>query len=1053
MFKKRHCVHKYPTKCLYDHICYSKFLLRLFPTFMAVNSNSPSESGTSGLSHYVTPLMACALAVGCTIGWGAFVMPATTLLPMCGPVGTSLGFLVGTVLILVIAANYHYLINRCQDPGGAFAFARRAFGYDHSFLCGVFLVLTYVTMLWANGTSFSVLAGYLFGDTFRVGPHYVVAGYDVYLGEACLGAGAIALFSLIAMKTKTLAGIVLTAFAMIMVLGIVVLSVGAFVNVDEPVQRMEPMFASGSSPVSQVWMCIAFVPWAFVGFETLSNSSGEFRFSPRKSFGILAVAVIVSVICYILVMLLSALSIPDEFGNWMEYMDHMHREHNSVPMLIFSGAGRFLGNMGVPVLGLVIAGALITSIIANTVAASRLLFALGKDEIFSPWFARLSRDGVPSNAILFIALCSVGMPFLGRTVISWTVDMTTIGAVFAYAYTSAAAVRIATLEKFSLYRVTGIAGVAISALFMLFLLIPHIFTGNILESESYLMLAFWSIIGFFFFRVVFKKDRRFGNSAVVGIALLALIFFALLMWVRQATFVSVKESVNNIYTFYENAVASSTLPLTDGQAGNRLQYVGEQLASIKSALHENSLIQFFSMVLALLIMFSVYSIIRRREMQMEMDKLNAEQSNRAKSTFLSNMSHDIRTPMNAIIGYTDIALQPGVSLEEIREYLRKISSSGTHLMELVNDVLEMSRIESGRLELRLESNDIVQIIEDIRDLFSNQMSKKQLEFLVDTSAVSQRRVLCDGHYLKRIIVNLVVNALKFTPEKGRVELILAQERYEVAAANEGEQDSNAGPGRIEDNFSDLTIPRREDETALYVITVRDNGIGMSQEFASKVFEPFERERTSTVSGITGTGLGMAITKTLIDMMGGTVTLKTAQGKGTEFTVRVPLHFASGQVSGEPADAGNAAAPVPPPAEGAGTAAPPAPENFAGRRLLLAEDIAINREIAVMSLKRFGFEVETAENGQVALDMLKKSEPGYYDAVLMDIQMPVMDGHEASRQIRALGNRELASVPIVAMTANAFVEDVEAEKSSGIDAHISKPLNVKEMIATIASVLK
>ncbi|MBQ8708895.1 MAG: amino acid permease [Succinivibrionaceae bacterium] len=1027
---------------------------------MALNQNT-AGSGSSGLAQYVTPLMAFAISVGCSIGWGAFVMPATTLLPRCGPLGTSIGMLVGALMILVIAANYHYLINRCRDSGGAFAFARRAFGYDHSFLCGVFLAVTYITMLWANGAVFAVLAGNVFGDVFKVGPEYSVAGYEVYFGEACLGSGAILLFSLVAMKAKSLAGALLSGFALVMIAGIAALMAGAASSEADVLTRLQPLFSHEASPVVQIWICLAFVPWAFVGFETLSNSAEEFGFSPKRSCLILTAAVIAITICYILVTLLSALAVPEQFSSWEEYTDYLRSENKSIPILILDGARGFLGDAGLPVAAVAILGALVTSIITNVIAASRLLFALGKDEILPAWFTRVNRNHVPSNAILFIILCSVGMPFFGRTVISWTVDMTTIGAVFAYAYTSAAAVKIAWLENFRTFKITGVAGLVISLFFMLFILIPHIFTGNTLESESYLMLAFWSIIGFYFFRVVFKKDSRFGNSSVVGIALLTLIFFALLMWVRQASYQSVQESVLELSEHYQSLISAASSQ-SDAQqtAASSQEFVSNQLAKVRSALHENSLIQFFSMVLALAIMFSVYSIIRRRELQMKKDKLNAEQSSKAKSTFLSNMSHDIRTPMNAIIGYTDIALQPGVTLEEIREYLKKISTSGNHLMDLVNDVLEMSRIESGKLELKLASHNIVGIADDVRDMFSNQMNKKHIDFVVDTSGVKDPVVLCDGHYIKRIIMNLVGNALKFTNEKGKVEFLLSQKEFDSENAN----GSGGAPGSHA-QFDNLNIPDAKTvRKAVYMLIVRDNGIGMSQQFAEKVFEPFERERTSTVSGITGTGLGMAISKTLVDMMDGTIVCRTAPGKGTEFTVNVPMEIVdsieentTGAASG--ADQVSGAAPKQQnvsDVKSTDKKSQPAsfsPDMYKGRRLLLAEDIAINREIAVMSLKRFGFDVETAENGRQAVDILSASEPGYFDAVLMDIQMPVMDGHTATKEIRKLANSELASIPIIAMTANAFVEDIEAEKESGMNGHISKPLNIPEMISTIGSVLE
>ncbi len=1040
---------------------------------MVSKSNSPAE-GIAGLSAYVSPLMAFALCVGCTIGWGAFVMPATNLLPDCGPLGSLLGFSIGAILILVIACNYHYLINRCRDPGGAFAFARRAFGYDHSFLCGIFLVLTYMSLLWANATVFSILSEYLFGDLFKFGFHYTVAGSTVYFGQACLSGGMIVLFSLLAMRFKSLTSFFLIAFVLMLIGGLIALCCGAYTSLPDFASRLEPLYADESKPLQQIFLCLTFVPWAFVGFETVSNSSAEFNFSPKKSFFIFLVAVLVVIFCYASVIVLSTLSVPDEYASWKDYTDHVTQIDNAAPMLLFYGGEKLLGKWGVAVIGLVVGSALITSIVTNVIAASRILYALGREEIIPKWFTTLNSQKVPVNAIWFIVMISVGMVFIGRTVINWTVDMVTIGAGIAYAYTSAAAIKIAIAEKFRLYEITGVLGLVISVAFMLFLLIPHLFTGYMLESESYLMLAIWCIFGFFFFRLVFKKDTRFGSSAIVGVTLLSLIFFALLMWVRQATFATIKSSVGTISSLYQQELVD----VADSQTGTPLMgekfsFVAEQLDVIESALHENSLIQFFSMILALCIMFSVYSIIHHRESQLEKDKMQALQSSKAKSTFLSNMSHDIRTPMNAIIGYTDIALQPGVGIDEMREYLKKISTSSNHLMDLVNDVLEMSRIENGRLELRLAFHDIVQIVDDIGDLFINQMNAKKIKFTVDTSAVKDRGVICDGHYINRIIINLLGNALKFTDECGRVELILRQEN--IVGDDRRILDQHLPPSEVGlGAFENLDVPAKR---FCYVIIVRDNGIGMTQDFASHVFEPFERARTSTVSGINGTGLGMAISKNLVDMMQGSIDLKTELGKGTEFTVRLPLDLSKDSVEEKSADAKkqnveqhdsgkNSKASdlkTTDQGEGAAVARNSSPNivgasksnltSFKGKRVLLVEDIAINREIAINVLQRTGFEVEWAENGKVAVDKLTSSKPGYFDLILMDIQMPVMDGHTASREIRSLDNPDLANIPIIAMTANAFVEDIEAEKESGMNGHISKPLNIPQMIDTIGSILK
>ena len=402
----------------------------------------------------------------------------------------------------------------------------------------------------------------------------------------------------------------------------------------------------------------------------------------------------------------------------------------------------------------------------------------------------------------------------------------------------------------------------------------------------------------------------------------------------------------------------------------------------------------------------------RREQQIQqalrdaVDAANA--SNKAKSDFLSNMSHDIRTPMNAIIGYTNLARNAD-SIEDVQEYLDKIDMSSGQLLALINDILEMSRIESGKVERHYEPADLRAIIDEIGDLFTEQMRQKNLEFSVHTSQMTDNLVWCDKRNLNRVLLNLVSNAYKFTPEGGSVSITL----WQTGAAIGG--------------------------YGSYEMSVEDTGIGMSREFVDKMFTAFERERTSTDSGIEGTGLGLAITKSLVDLMGGTIEVLTSPGGGTKIVIGLKLKIAQEDDVPKAKDAlaSDANSEI----------------NFSEKRLLLVEDNAINMEIAKMILDQQGFMVEEAENGQVAVDMVSQSEPGYYDAILMDVQMPVMNGYEATRAIRALDDKALASTPILAMTANAFQEDVQAAKDAGMQAHIAKPIDVAVLVEELAAVLK
>ena len=518
----------------------------------------------------------------------------------------------------------------------------------------------------------------------------------------------------------------------------------------------------------------------------------------------------------------------------------------------------------------------------------------------------------------------------------------------------------------------------------------------------------------------------------------------------------------------------------------------------------------------------------------------AESANRAKSTFLSNMSHDIRTPMNAIIGFTTLALSNIDDTDRVKDYLGKTLASSNHLLSLINDVLDMSRIESGKIHLEEVEVNLSDVLHDLKTIVSGQIYAKQLELYMDAMDVTDEDVYCDKTRLNQILLNLLSNAIKFTPAGGTVSVRVRQLAGKVRGCGQ------------------------------YEFRIKDNGIGMSQEFAQKIFEPFERERTSTVSGIQGTGLGMAITKNIVDMMGGTIEVQTAQGKGTEFTVCVPMRAQTEQrpvekiteleglkalvvdddfntcdsvtkmlvkvgmraewtLSGKEAvlrarqsiemsdvyhayiidwrlpdmngievtrqirslhddtpiiiltaydwsdieveakAAGVTAFCAKPmfmsdlretlmsalgqkPADAVQRLLPEKNADFKGKHILLVEDNALNREIAQEILREYGFLVDSAENGAVAVEKVSTAAPGSYDLVLMDVQMPIMDGYTATRKIRALDDPARAKLPILAMTANAFDEDRRNALESGMNGFLSKPIVIDDLVQELRKIL-
>ena len=410
-------------------------------------------------------------------------------------------------------------------------------------------------------------------------------------------------------------------------------------------------------------------------------------------------------------------------------------------------------------------------------------------------------------------------------------------------------------------------------------------------------------------------------------------------------------------------------------------------------------------------------ITDRKKMQRELDEQRdrledaleqAQSANHAKSAFLMNMSHDIRTPMNAIIGFTTLANDRVEDTEAVRDYLQKISVSSDHLLSLINNVLEMSRIESGQLELRDRECSLQEILYDIRTIVQADVAAKDINFLIDTADVADENLICDRARLSQALLNVLSNALKFTPAGGAVSVRIRQ----LGSAEEGR--------------------------AAYEFKIRDTGIGMSREFKEHLFEAFSRERTSTVSGVEGTGLGLAITKNIVDLMRGEITVESEEGKGSEFTITLPLRI------------NNAAQRTDALPESRGV---PAGEfSFSGRRILLVEDNELNQEIAKAVLEEAGFEVDVADDGTVAVEKVRGAQPGQYDLILMDIQMPIMNGYEATRQIRALDS-PLSSIPIIALSANALEEDKRNSLESGMNNHVGKPFDVQQLLELLRSYLK
>ena len=962
------------------------------------------------LTKYISPLAAWGLAFGYAVGWGSFVMPGRSFLPGAGPVGTVIGVLIGGFVMSILAWNYHTLVRRRAASGGAICYVQDAFGADYSFLVAWSLILAYLAILWANATALSFISRHALGDLLHCGFHYQVAGLDIYLTEAffcvvaMLAAGALCLFG------KRMAVRVNLALALLFFCGIVVFFTVAALRNPAGISAFTPTFSplDGGSPSFQVMHILSMMPWAFVGFEAISNSSAEFRFNTHRTFAVMFAAVAASAVAYAMLALLPVLSLPEGYSTWPAYIKEFGALQGPDSLPTLGAAYRILGKAGPPLFFAMMFAAVLTGIICAIIATSRLLHGLAEDGVLPSWLGHLDGDGNPRNAIIAVLAGSIVVPFFGRTAMGWPIDVSSIGAAIVYCFTSAAAFKFARKHRDRLTQVTGIVGGVLAVVFCLLLLVPTYLSGSVLSAESYLVMALWCLLGFIIYRSIFKHHReKFGHAPVVWIGVLVLIFFSTVMWCRQMTKGALNDSAHLITGFYEERRSHIIgMNLSPAAVEKEHRFMEDCIADLNKKIFEYDFVEVSLLALALGLIFSIYRTQQYREKTLELAKVKAEQSNHAKSSFLSNMSHDIRTPMNAIIGYTELARRNGVSETMLREYLRKIEASSHHLLALINDVLEMSRIESGKMELEPTAIDLAALLGEVHDMFATATAVKKIDLVVDSSRLVHSAVMCDKNRLNRVLLNLVSNAIKFTPEGGRIT---------ITAVQLGDADRDDG---------------------LYELRVKDTGIGMSPQFAEHVFEAFEREKTSTVSGTQGTGLGMSITKSIVELMKGEISVKTEQGKGTEFTIRVALPFADKDAVKSAATSATATAGSP-------------NVDFSSKRLLLVEDNEINREIAMTMLSDAGFTVDAAENGQVAVEKVAQGGAGFYDAILMDVQMPVMGGYEATRTIRAMNIPGLSDVPIIALSANAFESDVKDALAAGMNAHIAKPIKIQALMDVLA----
>ena len=580
--------------------------------------------GAPSLRKGITPAGAFSLALGTSIGWGSLVVTCTEYLAVAGPWGSVLGILIGALIMLVIARNYHYMINCFPEAGGVYAYAREAFGYDHAFVAAWFLSLTYLSIYWANVTSLPLFARYFFGahNPFQFVKLYTIFSYDVYLGEVLLCAAAVLLFGLLCTRSTKLLMRTMAVLAGVFILGIAGCAVGVLAG--RGGLRFEPGFHPDTSELRQIIHIACISPWAFIGFENISHGAEEFTFRRSKVFRILTGAVLTAAALYILALLLSVSAYPPEYASWVDYIrslsDIPPTAENYKGLPAFYAVSVCLGPGGVRVLMLALLALIVSSLIGNMFALSRLLCAMGRDEVLPKGLAGLNRAGAPSRAVALLAGVSLLIPFLGRMAIGWIVDVTTISATLLYGLVSLAVIRIARKRDDTRELWLGRSGVALMAAFGAYLLLPNLFTKGTMATETYLLFVAWCVLGFLVFRLILRSDRqkRFGKSLVAWVALLLMVLMVALIWMNQSMLRSSGETRERIHAHYQQREAA------DDAGGEDEAFIDEQMDRLSQTNTQTMIVTAGMFAFALAVMFTNFNYISRkaRESELALNRAN-----------------------------------------------------------------------------------------------------------------------------------------------------------------------------------------------------------------------------------------------------------------------------------------------------------------------------------------------------------------------------------------------------------------------------------------------
>ena len=907
------------------------------------------------------------LALGCIIGWGSFMMPSAFFLPESGSPGSVLGLILAAAVAMVFCSNYQYLLQVSPGVKGSYRYVEDAIGADHAFFCAWVTLLAYISIFWANVCAFSRVIGFVAVESVRFGPHYHFAGQDIYLADIFVSAVMLFVCGLIFSHAQrylfTILGVLVA---------ITVISTAVFFLVVMLREDTGSIFAHGfsvggrHSAFMQVVSVAALCPWLFIGFETVFDHE-ETAYTEKSPAPRLAI--LCGMLIYVMILLLNAVSF-DRGESVISFLPGgVTKPSFTLIIPVFTDpVTRQLSHVLIP---LAFLSAVSTSVLGYLYVIIGQIRRMAGDAMLPPRFLWQNERGTGGYALSIVTFFTMVVLFLGQRAIGWTVDVTTLCITIVYGYISVSAYKKAAKKESARNRMVAVAGMILAFVIFSLMISPDTLLYG-LSSEEYMVFALWCLYGVLCYYQALKRDEhdRLGHSLFMCLFMVFLLLFSTECWTQKL----LSEGIVR-----RGGTADDDLTLLAGTA---------------------SLLRTIVFILALLLLYKVVSVILIRQRRFSRFISEAKQENKKTTSMIVNMSHDIRTPLNAILGFSDLGLRDQKDPKRMADYLTRINISSGHLLSLVNDVVELSRIETGEIRINKESAYLPDLLHGWEESLCGRAQSKGHRFAIGMQEVSDKGVLCDRHRLTQVISIITTNLINMLPDGGAISIELLQ------------------------------LTPEYDRSALYEFRLSADGAGVTEETAAMYREAIASDKSRDGKTAVEGSVDLSLAKTLLAMMGGSMEIHYVEGEGLVIylTLELAVSDISVKAKQEPA------------------------VSFAGRRALITEDILVNRQIAAEMLKVFGFEVDEAADGRIAVEIMSEVLPGHYDVILMDIRMPGLNGYEATKRIRSLPDPINSGVPIIALTADVLEDDRRKAREAGMNGFVEKPLRPDALIEALLEVL-